>query len=63
MSRWVGVVQHNLLTGDRIGKTLINLDNVDYIETTRDVLVFNSGEHVKINRESMVHILELLEME
>lgn len=62
MSRWVGVVQHDFITNDRMGETLVNLDKLEYIQVTQNTLVFGSA-FIKINTESMKHILELLETE
>lgn len=62
MSRWVGVVQHNPITGDRIGETLINLDNVISISIAENLVVFNSG-YIKVNDDSIEHLIEIIETE
>ena len=58
---WVGVVEHDYTTGKRIGETLINLDNVTHIEVTKNLICVNSGLVIRVNDESMIHLLELIE--
>ncbi len=61
MSKWIGVVQHSFNTGERIGETLINLDNVRYIVVTKDIVSFVDGTNIKVNRESMKVLLDAIE--
>ena len=59
MSKWVGVVQHDKETNERLGETLINLDNVSFI-TCRDNLVhFTDGTEIKVNIESLVNLIDI----
>jgi hypothetical protein len=61
MSKWIGVVQHSFNTGERIGETLINLDNVRYIVVTKDIVSFVDGTNIKVNRENMKVLLDAIE--
>lgn len=58
---WVGVVEHDYTTSKRIGETLINFDNVTHIEVTKNLICVNSGLVIRVNEESMIHLLELIE--
>ena len=61
MSEWIGVVQLSFNTGEIIGETLINLDNVRYIVVTKDIVSFVDGKNIKVNRESMKVLLDAIE--
>ncbi len=61
MSKWIGVVQHDFDTGERLGETLINLDNATVIKVTENVIEFNSGSAIKINNGSMETLIEYID--
>lgn len=63
MDRWVGVVQHSEYDTKRIGETIINLGNVDYICVATNMIYFCGGDFIKVNDESMIYLLELLATE
>lgn len=58
---WIGVVEHDYTTGKRIGETSINFDNVTHVEVTKNLICLNSGLVIRVNEESMIHLLELIE--
>lgn len=60
MSKWIGVVQHDALSGERIGESLVNLDNVTFIGVTTDTISFLDGTYIKINRESTEMLLDVI---
>lgn len=59
MSRWVGVVQHDIHSDKRIGETLINLDRVDYISVTENIICFEEYQ-IKVNKDSMKYLLDII---
>ena len=61
MSDWIGIVQHDDISGKRIGETLINLDNVKYITVTECTVHFCDNSSIKVNRESMEMLLDVIE--
>ena len=60
MSEWIGVVQHDVISGKRIGESLINLDNVAFIGVTEDTVNFLDGKFIKINKESTKMLLDVI---
>ena len=58
---WVGVVQHDSQTNNRLGEVLINLDTVTDIAIQCDVIHFVDGSYIRVNEASMKHLLEVIE--
>lgn len=63
MDRWVGVVQHSEYDNKRVGETIINLGNVDYICVVTNMIYFCGGDYIKVNDASIKHLLDVLETE
>lgn len=59
-NEWIGVVRHDFETGKRIGETLINLNNVTHIEVCENLIWFNGGEFIKVNKESIKMLLDVI---
>ena len=59
---WVKVVEHDYKSGTRLDEILVNLDNVSHINTRKNQVCLNSGLVIRINKESMIHLLELIEI-
>ena len=60
-SQWIGVVEHGVYSGERIGEALINLDNVEYISVAQNKVYFVDHSCISINTESMKVLLDVIE--